>query len=157
MTAEQKTNGTRRMTGGMSVAPRGFASETRPSCVHSGLGLGQTAPGTDNSRPRQTLLQNAGCRPVKKSPEAAAQPAPIWMAALLATPCQAVASGEGHAVRWDCVSGRAIYTNQSSETEFIQPLGVRLEGGETLAVSWMPGETAYTLKVYNRKKQYLVA
>jgi hypothetical protein len=77
------------------------------------------------------------------------------MAALLATPCQAVTNGEDRAILWDCASGRAMYTNSSEQTEFIQPLGVRLQGGDTLAVSWMPGETAYTLEVYNSNTHYL--
>ena|SRR5579872_6173272 len=95
----------------------------------------------------------AACRPATR----AAEPAPIWMAALLATPCQAVANGADHVIRWECVAGRAVYTNRSKATESIQPLGVRLQGGETLAVSWLPGETAYTLEIYNRNTQYLVA
>jgi hypothetical protein len=41
-----------------------------------------------------------------------------------------------------------VYTNAGHEDERIEPLGVRLTGGQTLAVSWMPGETAYTFEVY---------
>ena len=33
------------------------------------------------------------------------------------------------------------------QAETIQPLGVTLAGGETLAVTWVPGETAYTMYV----------
>jgi len=84
-----------------------------------------------------------------------AEPAPIWMAALLATPCRAVANGSDHAVRWDCVAGRAMYTNQSAEAEFIKPLGIQLQCGDTLAVSWRPGETGYTLEVYQTNMHYL--
>jgi len=150
MTASRPLHSDRRMTGNISVAQRGFASE-RPSCLHTNAALTQTAQRSESPRVRQNLARAAaGCRPATKAQEArVAQPAPIWMAALLATPCQAVANGEDRAVRWDCASGRAMYTNSSGETEFIQPLGVRLQGGDTLAVSWMPGETAYTLEVYN--------
>lgn len=76
--------------------------------------------------------------------------APIWLAALAATRCQASRQGEDHAVSWSCISGRAIYTNAGAEPETIQPLGVRLRGGQTLAVCWMPGETGYTLEVFGR-------
>jgi hypothetical protein len=76
--------------------------------------------------------------------------APIWLAALAATRCQANRRGEDHAVSWSCISGRAIYTNAGAEPETIQPLGVRLRGGQTLAVCWMPGETGYTLEVFGR-------
>jgi len=72
---------------------------------------------------------------------------PIWLAALLATRCQASANGQDHAVRWNCVSGRAVYTNRGAEVEAIEPLGVLLEGGHTVAVSWIPGATAYTVEV----------
>ena len=37
--------------------------------------------------------------------------------------------------------------------ERIEPLGVNLLGGETLAVCWTPGETAYTLEVCNRTEK----
>ena len=77
-------------------------------------------------------------------------PAPIWLAALNAASCQASRKGENHEVRWSCAAGRALYTNSGADTETINPLGVRLEGGETLAVYWMPGETGYTMEVYGR-------
>jgi hypothetical protein len=81
---------------------------------------------------------------------------PIWFAALQAVECHAVSTGAAHAVRWGCVSGRAVYTNCSADAELIEPLGVRLRGGDTLAVSWEPGEGAYTLEVYDLKTHYVV-
>ena len=74
-------------------------------------------------------------------------PMPIWFSALMATNCQATADGADHVVQWNCVSGRAFYTNHGPATERIEPLGISLQGGHTLAVSWTPGETAYTLEV----------
>jgi hypothetical protein len=82
--------------------------------------------------------------------QASPSPAPIWLAALSAASCQATRKGENHEVRWSCAAGRALYTNSGADTETIHPLGVRLEGGETLAVYWMPGETGYTMEVYGR-------
>jgi hypothetical protein len=79
-----------------------------------------------------------------------AAPVPIWFAALQASHCQAKARGEGRAVRWNCVSGRAVYTNCGQEEETIEPLGVRLEGGHTVAVSWTPGATTYTMEVFRQ-------
>jgi hypothetical protein len=73
---------------------------------------------------------------------------PIWLAALVATRCQVNRNGEDHAVRWNCFSGRALYTNAGADAELIQPLGVRLQGGQTLAVCWLPGQTTYTVDVY---------
>jgi hypothetical protein len=75
------------------------------------------------------------------------EPTPIWMAALMASRCLANRRGEDAAVRWNHVSGKALYTNSGADPELIQPLGVYLRGGETLAVSWIPGDTAYTLEV----------
>jgi len=89
--------------------------------------------------PVRTTLPEA-CRPV--------EPLPIWMAVLLATSCEARRNGVNHAVRWSLVSGRAVYTNAGREVEYIEPLGVSLSGGHSIAVSWMPGETAYTVEVY---------
>ena len=80
----------------------------------------------------------------------ASSPAPIWLAALDAASCQATRKGENHEVRWSCAAGRALYTNSGADTETIYPLGVSLEGGQTLAVCWMPGETGYTMEVYGR-------
>jgi hypothetical protein len=73
---------------------------------------------------------------------------PIWLAALLATSCHARRNGERHTVRWTWASGRALYTNPGRDAEHIEPLGVSLLGGHTMAVCWMPGETAYTVEVY---------
>jgi hypothetical protein len=78
----------------------------------------------------------------------AGNPLPIWLSALAAARCQVNRNGEDHAVRWSCVSGRALYTNAGADAELIRPLGVRLQGGQTLAVCWLPGETDYTVEVY---------
>jgi hypothetical protein len=72
---------------------------------------------------------------------------PIWLAALVATGCQAVSDRECHPIGWHWVAGRAVYTNVAAPAEEIQPLGVTIAQGETLAVTWEPGETAYTLYV----------
>ena len=73
---------------------------------------------------------------------------PIWFAALVANGCEAIYGARGHAIRWICSSGRALYTNSRGRVERIQPFGVCLRRGETLAVSWRPGETEYTLDIY---------
>ena len=62
-------------------------------------------------------------------------------------------NGENRVIRWDCVSGRAVYTNHGGDAERIEPLGVSLMGGQTLAVYWMPGETAYTVEVYPQNER----
>ena len=72
---------------------------------------------------------------------------PIWLAALAATGCQAVTDRGCQTVGWQWQGGRAIYTNADANPVAIQPLGVTLYGGETLSVTWIPGETAYTLDV----------
>lgn len=92
----------------------------------------------------------AGPAPYLPAPSAG-EPVPIWLAALLATSCEAQSLTRNHAVRWDHISGRAIYTNAGNEDEHIEPFGVRLPGGQTLAVSWMPGATAYTIEVFSRQ------
>ena len=73
---------------------------------------------------------------------------PLWLAALSAAAGLATRTGEGRALSWNCIFGRAFYTNAGVETETIQPLGVRLESGQTLAVWWTPGDTSYSMKVY---------
>jgi hypothetical protein len=78
--------------------------------------------------------------------------APIWLAALISARCAVTVEGGIHAVEWNHVRGRAVYTNSGVETEFIQPLGVRLAGGDTVAVSWVPGETAYTVEVIRQRQ-----
>jgi hypothetical protein len=75
------------------------------------------------------------------------EPIPVWLAALIAASCQAAVNGIQRAIEWYCVSGRAIYTNCGVETEIIQPLGIPLKRGDTLAVYWVPGETEYTFEV----------
>jgi hypothetical protein len=80
------------------------------------------------------------------------QPMPIWLAALRAAQCRATGGSRRHVVPWARVLDRAVYTNTGDMAEFIEPLGVRLECGETLAVSWKPGETGYTMEVYGRSR-----
>jgi hypothetical protein len=75
------------------------------------------------------------------------EPLPVWLAALMASRCYVSGNALPHEVRWQPVAGRAIYTNFDRCTETIEPLGVRLAAGETLAVYWIPGETAYTLEI----------
>jgi hypothetical protein len=74
-------------------------------------------------------------------------PTPIWLAALVATGCQAVSDRDRHEVGWRWSMNHAIYTNVGTTPERIDPLGVTLAGGETLSVTWIPGETAYTIYV----------
>ena len=94
----------------------------------------------------------ASAGPVRSQlPEARpGEPVPIWLAVLLATSCEAKRNGQNHAVRWNWVSGRAVYTNAGRDAEHIEPLGVSLLGGHTMAVCWMPGDTAYTVEVYRQ-------
>ncbi len=75
-------------------------------------------------------------------------PAPVWLAALAAATHRATRDGQNRDVGWKCAFGRALYTNDGADAELIQPLGVSLEGGQTLAVSWAPGATSYTMQVY---------
>ncbi len=98
----------------------------------------------------------AGAGHVVTSLPAAMQPSaayPIWFAALIASACLAEGNGGNHTIPWNCVSGRALYTNRGRDAERIEPLGVRLLGGETLAVYWVPGETSYTLEVYGQNER----
>ena len=110
--------------------------------------------GTRGMRGWRTVAKRApfvACRPIATALEArpaAPESTPIWFSALAATRCNATAPGEGRSVRFEYVAGRAIYKNCSADPESIDPLGVTLLGGQTLAVYWVPGETAYTLEVY---------
>jgi len=116
--------------------------------------IGETAPpaGT-NRRTRTGFVRRSVGRSVELGCQRlAGDPLPIWLAALAAARCQANKDGEDHAVRWSCISGRALYTNAGADAELIQPLGVRLQGGQTLAVYWLPGQTAYTMEVYGRNE-----
>jgi hypothetical protein len=81
------------------------------------------------------------------------EPLPIWLSALIATACEARRNGKIHAVNWSMVAGRAVYTNSGGEAEHIEPLGISLLGGHTMAVYWMPGDTAYTVEVYRQKER----
>lgn len=84
--------------------------------------------------------------------EKSTQAVPVWLAALFAAECLATDGSLGHAVPWVCASGRAVYTNAGPTAQRIEPLGVSLEGGQTLAVWWRPGETAYSVEVYGPNK-----
>ncbi len=106
---------------------------------------------------RSMEYAKAGPQPRKDAVHAespsAAETVPIWLAALLATHCQATGNGEDHVVRWNCFKGRALYTNARAHTVRIEPLGVTLQQGHTLAVGWAPGETAYSLEIFRQFDQ----
>jgi hypothetical protein len=78
------------------------------------------------------------------------EPRPIWLSALEATSCRAQSRGEHHPIRWLHVRGRATYTNLGSDEERIEPLGVCVPRGKTVAVSWLPGKTEYTVEIYKQ-------
>jgi len=67
------------------------------------------------------------------------EPMPIWMAALLA-------SDAGNEFAWQWRSGRAVYTNHGTECERIEAFGLEVRRGESVAVTWIPGDTAYTVE-----------
>jgi hypothetical protein len=104
-------------------------------------------PAIDGQDPVRKAIVTSGMM------QAISEPVPIWLAALMASRCLATGNGEGHAVRWNCASGRALYTNAGTHTEQIEPLGVTLKEGHTLAVCWAPGETSYSLEVYRQYDQ----
>lgn len=109
--------------------------------------------GGDSAADLSAARLHSGAGPVRAQFREASrpnEPVPIWLAVLLATSCEAQRNGENHAVRWNWVSGRALYTNAGRDAEHIEPLGVSLLGGHTMAVYWMPGETAYTVEVYRQ-------
>jgi len=110
--------------------------------------------GGDSAEPLPASRPPAIAGPIRwQLPEAhPGEPVPIWLAVLLVTPCEARRDGENHAVRWNWVSGRALYTNAGRDAEHIEPLGLSLLGGHTMAVYWIPGETTYTVEVYQQEE-----
>ena len=100
-------------------------------------------------------LEIAGICEIAAAVQAPRQALPVWFAALINAHCQALMNGTPRTVRWSCVSGRAQYTNFGPDAELIQPFGIRLHGGHTLAVSWLPGDSTYNLEVF-RALDYLV-
>jgi hypothetical protein len=80
------------------------------------------------------------------------EPQPIWMAVLVSACCQAAGGGRKQAIRWEWVAGRALYVNTSVGPEWIEPLGVNLKSGHTLAVHWAAGETGYSVETYRQRR-----
>ncbi|MCU1235732.1 MAG: hypothetical protein JWP63_3699 [Candidatus Solibacter sp.] len=131
----------------MHVARRSVA---RSMTAYPGRGAGESVSevATAHHHPGAAALRTTF--PEAQSP---ASGFPIWFAVLMASSCRAKANGENRAIRWDCDAGRAVYTNRGGDAERIEPLGVSLMGGQTLAVYWMPGETAYTVEVYRQNEK----
>jgi hypothetical protein len=157
MPAEKRENKYRGVTGEIRVAARGAATRAggaervSPQIHRLPAPSARPSPRTDVPlhRPvgdrgdlaRKGVSSSSEIQPVSEL-------VPIWLAALLASRCQAAGNGENRAVRWNCASGRALYTNAGAHTERIEPLGVTLKEGHTLAVCWVPGETTYSLEVF---------
>lgn len=151
MTADKHQN--QKHSGDSSVSAAGGG------CTGAGFAAALARPLTDRNR---AARQRFGAQSAKTATrprlrvvtgeqgESASQPVPIWVAALFANHCRAKATDADHAVSWHCEGGRVLYTNAGSGTEQIEPLGVSLKAGHTLAVSWVPGETAYTLEVFRQ-------
>ncbi len=114
-----------------------------------------------------TAVQRAGKQPaaaahfgalslpvgLPQEPRSCSEPTPVWLAALVAVNCRAHRNTLSHEVCWQPIGGRALYTNYGRYTETIEPLGVNVPAGGTLAVHWSPGETAYTLEVYSPEEK----
>ena len=85
------------------------------------------------ARPSRGDRDSAGDLPAGRPPASAGpvrwqlpearpgEPVPIWLAVLFATSCKAQRDGEDHVVRWNWVSGRALYTNAGRDAEHIEP------------------------------------
>src|SRR4051794_14981512 len=101
---------------GMHIARRSVANRftPRPQRVEG-----------EPARDPDLLKLHSAPGPMRRSLPEVSQPAhacPIWFAALIATTCLAAANGENRAICWDCVSGRAVYTNRGGDAERIEPL-----------------------------------
>jgi len=116
----------------------------------SGAGIDKLSPPSKPALSPRLLHDNAGVREAEREPG----PMPIWFAALMASRCQVEINGENHTVRWNCIAGRALYTNQGTAAERIEPLGVQLQGGHTVAVYWRPGATDYTVEIYSQSNYF---
>ena len=138
MTGEKVQTKCRRM----NEAAQDGASPLRQT---SRVGAGRPAHAPGGAQPGRLRLVAS-----RRSFRTRGEQLPVWLAALVASGCEASRNGTSRMVNWNCVSGRAVYTNYGAEAVLIQPLGVCLQGGHTLAVSWIPGETAYTLEVYGQ-------
>jgi len=122
----------------------------------SDAGTNKLSPPSRATLRARLLHANAGlrCRPAARGSERGLEPMPIWLAALMATRCQATVNGEDHTILWDCIAGRALYTNRGTTAEHIETLGVRLQSGQTVAVYWRPGATDYTVEVYSQSNHF---
>jgi hypothetical protein len=130
---------------------RGVTAEIRVAAS----GGAARVDGAERTLPRHWPVAVRGGDPGRKGVSSsgkmdAGDPLPIWLAALLAARCQATGNGEEQSVRWICSSGRALYTNARAHAVRIEPLGVTLQEGHTLAVCWEPGETTYNLEVFRQ-------
>src|ERR1051325_7069795 len=72
---------------------------------------------------------------------------PVWAAALLARECEAITDSGRHTIAWRLAGTSALHTNTGITLERIEPFGVTLESGQTLIVSWAPGDSGYTLRI----------
>ena len=121
----------------------------------SGAGTRKLSPPSRGASRARLLHGNAAlrCR-LARELERGTDPVPIWLAALMATGCQASVDGKDHSVRWYWVAGRALYTNHGAVPEHIEPFGVHLKSGHTVAVYWQPGATNYTVEVYSQSNHF---
>jgi len=124
---------------------RGKAHFMRSGCT-AATGHQSLEKGPNRSEQRPGGASVVGRPELPVSP-GAANSVPVWLSALIASSCHAFVNGTCRAIEWSCQAGRAIYTNRGRERELIEPLGIHLDRGDTLAVSWTPGKTEYTFEI----------
>jgi CheY-like chemotaxis protein len=69
----------------------------------------------------------------------------IWSSALVAAGCTAVRAGGREPVDWRITSDQARYT--AGEAVVVEPFGIALSPGDSLNVTWHPGNTGYSIAV----------
>jgi hypothetical protein len=150
MTVTKPMKQARRMMHNTGAADFGRASRAvesdGASSGHSGQGTEITSPHPGANQPGR--LQKVDGHSRCRTHSALSDPVPIWFAVLLASGCYTMVNGCSHSVPWEWLGDRAVYTNTGAYAEVIDPLGVRVESGCTVAVFWPVGETGYSVETY---------
>jgi hypothetical protein len=71
---------------------------------------------------------------------------PIWKSVLLAAGCRVLGSDGSSPVQWECIQDYLRY--QANDSITVEPFHIALDAGEILEVTWLTGDTGYTVLIH---------
>jgi len=101
--------------------------------------------------PKSTVLFGKPSKRESSTIRSALSGSSIWSAALSAVGCVATGTGgSSQPIEWQPARNCLKYT--AKRAVIVEPFGISLKPGETLAVRWKPGDTGYSMMLLQSQR-----